>query len=89
MELSGKWTNQLGSYVTLDALEGGILVGEYHTAVSGNGKSLPPVLIRGTWQRIPDGILCGFVAQWHYMKDEKDHYSTTSWSGRIFGKSVV
>jgi Avidin family len=82
MELSGTWVNQLGSKVTLDALEDGTLQGFYHTAVSSANKPLPGTPITGRWQSNPAGVLFGFTAMWMFEKDGEVKYSSTSWSGR-------
>lgn len=81
--LQGKWKNQLDSVVELIPQNDGSLIGNYHTAVSRKGEPLPPTPINGRWQLTPQGVLCGFVAQWNYSKDGVEKYSTTSWSGRI------
>lgn len=81
MSLDGEWINELNSSVVLRTFPDGLLEGEYKTAVSKNNGALPPIKVIGNWQNGGARILFGFVAQWHYEKDGKEFFSTTSWSG--------
>lgn len=74
--LGGRWHNQLGSTLVLEAGAEGTLVGSYRTATgAGQGTTVP---VRGSWDAAggDDGAVLGFVVSWPTV------HALTAWCGR-------
>jgi len=71
VDLTGTWTNQLGSTMVL-ATSGQSLTGRYRSAVSGGGSTVDGELVGYT-----DGDLASFVVNWTTPA------SLTAWTGQL------
>ncbi|XP_075344718.1 avidin-like [Mycteria americana] len=68
-ELQGLWRNELGSNMTLSALDAaGIFSGSYHTAVAATNKQILVSPLQGAQQRpgAKGQPTFGFTVQWQF-----------------------
>ena len=77
--ISGNWTNQLGSNVEMQALNGQIS-GAYKTKV-GNATVTHP--LQGTYSEQKDGCLVAWTVAWTKLKDPSKPQSLCSWNGHL------
>ncbi len=73
LSLKGKWSNELGSVMDVQHVNGDAFSGEYSSKVSDTGKS-----VKGTLSGTVAGDTIGFIVNW-----KPDFASVTSWSGKI------
>lgn len=81
--LTGNWTNELGSTCYFDASEDGTVSGYYITAV-GNAHVEHPLV--GGWiqgRKNPEVILFSFIVMWKNTDEDKGR-SATAWNGQFF-----
>ncbi|NWX92673.1 AVID protein, partial [Nothoprocta ornata] len=78
--LQGLWKNQLGSNMTLSALDAeGTFTGSYHTAVADTNKRILVSPLRGAQQPGTKGpATFGFTVQWQFTD------SVTAFVGQCF-----
>ncbi|KFP27147.1 Avidin, partial [Colius striatus] len=80
-DLQGLWRNELGSNMTLSALdEAGTFSGSYHTAVAATNKQIVVSPLRGAQQHdsAKGHPTFGFTVQWQFSD------STTAFVGQCF-----
>lgn len=84
MAISGTWTNELGSILTLQDDGNGSLSGTYVTAVGGpEGEAFP---LTGSYT-LPPGAAGGISVAWTVAWTGWG--STTSWCGLLFGDDEI
>lgn len=78
MNISGRWYNELGSVMDLQADDQGNIIGTYHTAV---GKAESQYVLVGRYDQTQQNGTIGWVVNW--SNQYGDSYSVTSWSGQF------
>ncbi|XP_053556362.1 avidin [Bombina bombina] len=79
--LSGNWTNDLGSNMTISAVDkDGVFTGIYLTSVSATNKTIVKSPLTG-YQQLSDLPTFGFTVKWLFTD------SVTSWTGQCFQNS--
>jgi hypothetical protein len=84
INLVGTWQNELGSRLTIESVQSGVLSGTYQTAVSSGACAQGKFQVSGVTDTDSGdgGNNIGFAVSWR--NDTSNCKSVTAWSGQVF-----
>ena len=81
MSVLGAWTNELGSVLTIESVEAGLITGTYTTAVSTDACAKGTFGVTGRTDVDSDGTSAAWSVVWR--NEVSDCESATSWAGQF------
>jgi hypothetical protein len=81
MSVLGEWTNELGSVLTIESVDSGLITGTYTTAVSAGACAKGVFGVTGRTDVDSDGSSAAWSVVWR--NEQSDCHSSTAWAGQF------